>query len=203
MKKSPINPYLKIALAIVMICSFSKVQSQVEGRKVTYTPSVYVGIGGGINEMGLLGFAAELPVSGKTSLGGSLGLGGWGYKTRINLNYYPKGMGIKSCWSLAYGRALGMRNFETELSTEPSNEAETLILDLKPAGTIDFVYSYNIKVGYSSRLVLSAGYAFSTNKNAYKVLDRTKELDQVSKSTLNILQPGGLMLGLKFMFGIG
>ncbi|MFC0875637.1 hypothetical protein ACE01N_03535 [Saccharicrinis sp. FJH2] len=200
MKKSQNRKPLRVIIILLFCFSFIGLQSQVT---VQHTPAIFIGLGGGLNEMGIAGIAMELPVGGKNSFGASAGIGSWGYKLRGSLNFYTKEASYKSCFSLGVSYATGMDNFSSELPVEPDDEMVELEMDLLPVLSIDLVYSYNIRVGKSSKVVLSLGYSINTKSNAYTLHDSYYQLSDTGKQAMNLAQPGGLLLGLKFMFGVG
>jgi len=200
----------KIILVLVLGCFLSNTYAQDSDyyqnndqsestNKIT--PSLFLGVGTGINSIGLLGVAVEYPLKKKISLGGELGLGGWGYKARAVISYYPSELGYKSSWRLAYGRALGTEAFDTELTVLPNNATVKVNLDLLPANTVDLIYSYNLNVGKTSKLVFDLGYSATINPEAYKINTPNVNLDEVSLLVMDWMQPGGILLGIKFMFG--
>lgn len=165
----------------------------------TEKKSVYFGIGLGINDSGL-GLGIEVPISNKFSGFVNLGIGGWGYKYGFGAIFYTNQAPYGSAFSLGYSVATGLKGFETELYTEPFDESEMVKLDLNNVGTINIIYSYSWTLGRKGKFSLYTGYAIPVTNNAYEVKSTGIELNEDSEQILEIMQPGGLILGLRFMF---
>ena len=88
------------------------------------------------------------------------------------------------------------------LWTEPNGEEEQVELDLNKVGTINLIYSYNLKIGRSCKLIFSTGYAISVTEDPYEIKSPVVRITEYSKRFLKFMQPGGLIIGFKFMFGI-
>jgi hypothetical protein len=162
---------------------------------------IFLGFGMGINDGGL-GVSIELPVLQTFSFFGNAGIGGWGWKLGGGIIYYPKHIPYKSSYSVSYYTASGLKDFKTNLWIEPNGVEESVDIDLYRAGTVNLVYSYNLKVGRSSKFVFSGGYAIPITNKPYKLHDETVVLTESSKQFLEFMQPGGVVIGVKFMVGI-
>lgn len=165
------------------------------------TPSTFIGIGLGINDYGL-GGCIEIPIVEKLSLYGNAGIGGWGWKLGAGISFYPSKSPYGSSFSIGYASASGLKDFETALAVEPNNQNELVTLNLNRVETLNLVYSYNFQLGKKSKFALSAGYAIPVTNNAYDIITTGVTLTETSKQVMDILQPGGLILGFKFLFGI-
>jgi hypothetical protein len=164
-------------------------------------PSIYLGVGLAVNDYGL-GAGLEIPLSNKISVNGNIGLGGWGFKVGGCLNFYINQFSNKSEFSLGYSYASGLKNFNYELWVEPNETKKMINLDLNSVGTINLIYTYNLKIGNSSKAGFSAGYAIPITKELYKVKTSGAILSSTSEQVLDIMAPGGLIIGIRFMFGI-
>ena len=165
------------------------------------TPSVYFGLGLAINDYGL-GLGLEIPLSGKLSINGNAGIGGWGWKIGWSINFYPIQISNKSEFSLGYSRASGLQDFTQDLWVEPDERKQPVKLDLNVVETINLIYTYNIKIGNSFKTRISAGYAIPVTKTPYEIKTLGVVLSSTSKQVMDIMQPGGLIFGIRFMFGI-
>jgi hypothetical protein len=163
-------------------------------------PFLYLGPGLSANEYGF-GLTTEVPISNRYSVNANLGLGGWGFKVGGSFNFYPVDVSKKSEFSLGFSWASGLKDFETDLWIYPYGDLKTVNLDLNPVSTINATYTYNLKVGKTCKLGFTAGYALSLNSEPAWVLNSTDPLNRDSKSLLDILQPGGMILGVKFVIG--
>lgn len=167
----------------------------------TQTPQIFIGLGLGLNDYGLGGYI-EIPIVDRLSVYGNAGLGGWGGKLGVGISFYPSKTPYKSSFGIGYATASGLKDFETELPVEPNDQNKKVTLDLNRVGTINLVYSYNFHLGRKSKFALSTGFAIPTTNNAYELKTTGVTLSETAKQTLDIVQPGGLILGFKFLFGI-
>jgi hypothetical protein len=167
-------------------------------EKSSQPRSLFLGFGLGINDYGL-GLNLEVPISQGSSLNGNIGIGGWGLKLGGSINFYPKNEHNE--FSIGYAYASGLRNFHTSLTVEPNGTQQTLDLDLYGVSTINLLYTYNIKIGASSKLAFSGGYAICLTSNAYNIKNSVT-LDQTSKLVMDWMQPGGFIFGIKLMIGL-
>ncbi|TLX72609.1 hypothetical protein E9993_17385 [Labilibacter sediminis] len=163
----------------------------------------FVGLGLTVNEIGLLGLGVELPVQENLWFYGMGGIGTWGYKLTGGIKYYPYNGGYKSAYCIGYSYATGLSDFDPRLDVVDSSgnvEEKDVLLDLYSVGTLNLIYSYNLKVGRKSKFVFSGGYAIRLKDDFYT--NKTDdELTQESKNFINLMAPGGLILGVKFMIG--
>jgi hypothetical protein len=193
-----------IAGLLVIFQSGNKLYSQEFGNagiiEKQVRPFLFLGPGLSANEYGI-GLTTEIPFSDKISANANLGLGGWGFKLGGSINFYPVDVSKKSEFSLGYSWASGLKDFETELWIFPYGDLRSVNLDLNPVSTINATYTYNLKVGKTCKLGFSAGYALSLNNEPAWVLNSSDPLNSDSKSLLDILQPGGLIMGVKFVIG--
>ena len=177
-------------------------QSNLKDENEVKAQPLFLGFGSSINDCGILSAGIELPVLKMFSFYGTAGLGSWGWKIGGGITYYPQHKPFKSGYSLAYYSASGLDNFETKLTVEPNGNEQTVKLNLLRAGTVNLVYSYNLKVGQSSKFVFYGGYAIPVTENAYTIIDPTVTLTETSIQFLNVMQPGGVIIGVKYMIGI-
>jgi hypothetical protein len=176
-------------------------QDYYQNPLVPRTPKVYLGLGLGINDYGL-GILLEMPVTRTISLSGGVGIGGWGTKIGGGINIYADHVGRGSEFSLGYSQASGLKDFETTMAVNPGDKNQLVRLDLYTVSTINLIYTYNLKVGKSFKAGFSVGYAFCITESAYKLKTSGVTLTTASQQVLNMMQPGGLIIGMKFMFGI-
>lgn len=166
--------------------------------KPVKTQPFYFGFGLGINDYGI-GINLEAPLSQGTSVNGNVGIGGWGFKLGGSINFYPLN-NIHNEFSLGYSYASGIKKFNTELTVEPYGNRQTVNLDLFGVSSINLIYTYNINVGKSSKVALSGGYAICVTQDAYYITN-SMALDETSELVMNMMKPGGLIIGVKLMIG--
>lgn len=204
-KKSILTNFLAAMLLFTFSIFFTEsMQAQhisKEKTKVAIVPSVFLGGGLSLNDYGF-GACIEIPVISKLSIYGNAGLGGWGTKLGVGIHFYFSKTPYRSAFSIGYATASGLEDFETQLQVYPSGLTETVILDLHRAGSLNFRYSYNFRLGKKHKFVLTAGYAVPLSTNPYELKTKGVTLSETSKQVLDLLQPGGLIFGFKFMFGV-
>lgn len=159
----------------------------------------FLGVASGLeNFTGLLGPSLEVNVSGGFSVYGGIGLGSWGYKMSGGLKYYsdyPYGW----AWCLSVSHATGLRDFETELETQSGRRL--VLIDLLPCQTLNLTAQHHWRLGKKNRFNLEFGYSIPLTYDAYTIKDGSVLTDP-SELALRILQPGGLMIGIGFSFGL-
>jgi hypothetical protein len=198
---------LKVIIFITGFLLFIKPADLLLGQQYLQRPvesgysSVYLGLGLSVNDYGL-GIGMEVPLTGKISINGNLGLGGWGLKAGGSLNFYTKQISNKSEFSIGYSYASGLKDFNYELWVEPNETQKMINLDLNAVSTINFVYTYNLKIGSFCKAGFSAGYAVPITATPYKVKTQGVILSSTSEQIMDIMAPGGLIVGIRFMFGI-
>ncbi|NJO88422.1 MAG: hypothetical protein HC831_05230 [Chloroflexia bacterium] len=196
------NNFVKVLLAIsVFVLIFSNNNVTAQSYTENYNQAPYLGLGLGINDYGL-GVGLEIPLNHKLNTYGNIGVGGWGYKMGVGLSYFPRQAPFGGSFNIGYSHALGFKDFETELEVASSNTTQKVLLDLEPVGTINLFYTYSWTLGRTGKFSLSGGYAIPLEEDAYEVKTQNVKLSSTSKQVLEIMQPGGFILGLKFMFRI-
>lgn len=158
----------------------------------------FIGIGLGVNDYGL-GFILESPAINSFSFNVDAGVGGWGWKLGGSMNQYLSGDKHHEL-SLGYSYASGLKDFETDLSVEPSGENQNVKLDLLEVSTVNVIYTYNVAVGRASKIAFSAGYAICLTGDGYRVYSPVV-LDRTSDMLLDIMKPGGIIVGIRLMIG--
>ena len=176
-------------------------------RKKSVTPSeldtfpeFYFGIGAGLNNYnGLFGIGAKYRIHKTFFLRAGAGIGSWGSKLSIGVIYERK---HASCWSygIGYSSCSGLRNFKTQLETVASApNTEEVTIDLLRASTVNLTTSYNWYFRRKKIFYLEFGLAVAVESEPYSVKSASVLTDN-SKRALRLLQPGGLIFGLGFMF---
>jgi hypothetical protein len=186
---------LSLTLVFLMFCT----SSAQEARKL------YLGIGTGINyPTGVLGVSLELQIINNLTAYGALGLGSWGGKVGAGIRYYtnyPQGW----AFGLGYSYSSGLNNLEVQLEGQHvnggTNGTSPVTFKLLPVSTINIsgVKQWLIGKQKKNRIGLELGYAIPTAQDRY---DTRESLTPEGKDFMNLLQPGGLMLGTSFSFGL-
>ena len=176
---------------------------QVESKQVINTYPLYLGLGSGVNHYsGIIGLTTEGNISGNFSAVGDLGIGDLGYKFSAGLRYYqhyPKGL----FYGVGISYTPGIDSTRVKLETTQST-GKTTDVDLK----INKIETLNLSLGYAwtlgkrFRFNLELGYAILLPDTPYEVLTPGVKLTSTSKQAMNLITPGGLLLGFGFSFGM-
>ncbi len=167
-------------------------------------PRVYLGCGSGLNDLGAIGVEAELPIYGRAFGYFDLGLGSWGGIVGAGCTYYFDSFTKGSSFSAGLSHWSGLDTVKTKVTVEPDGLSQDVVMDRSPVCSLNLKYAYSFPLGNQRRnkLQLMFGYAMPLSKNNYTVLTPVV-LDKEAKTTLGTMEPGGLLMGLKFMFGVG
>jgi len=195
------NIYALIIGLLIMIPT-QNINSQAIKPYTPPTPKGFIGLGWGINDYGI-GLGAEVQLKNNLWFYMMGGVSGWGYRLTGGCTYYPGSNAYGSSFSLGYSYASGMKDFTTTLDVESSSTQEEMdvTLDLNAINTINLIYSYNVKVGRKSKFVFSGGYAITSNNELYTKQSPSNELTEESEDFIKFMAPGGVIIGIKYMFG--
>jgi hypothetical protein len=162
-------------------------------------PRSYIGLSTGINNIAAFaGLTFEAPFSEHFSGKVGLGLGGWGVKLGIAGKYYKQ---YATSWSFGAGfsTASGFSEASVGLSRAATPDiTETTKVNMDRANMLDLVAgkSWGRKVKFN----LELGYSTRVSGGTYATVDKNFVLSPTSVTTLNILRPGGLIIGLGLTF---
>jgi hypothetical protein len=167
-----------------------------------YCHKLYLTTSTGINNStGILGLSLDAPVARSISIEGGAGFSTWGYKLTAGGKYY-----FKPChrgWALGTGITYntGLASFQNTMETT-NGVQEKVILNLKPQTNLYFAaYSY-VNLGKNkNRFYTMFGWSIPLSSDHY-VQTAGTEISENSKKVMNILAPGGLILGIGFSFGV-
>jgi hypothetical protein len=191
-----------VALCIIGACSINAAQSQALIDRDASRAYAYLGLGMGFDTpAGMIGFVAEVPVGNKFSLSPAAGIGSWGYKLSGGVNYYFNETALGSALGLHYTWSGGEDELKVSLPVEGNPNGEMVTMRMNPASSVNLSNSYSWRLGRKGKFSLFTGYAISLNEKPYDVISN-HTLDEVSTATMKLIKPGGLILGLQFMFGI-
>lgn len=161
----------------------------------------YIGISTGLNNVvGIIGPELKIVASPKFLVGAGIGLGSWGYKYSGHVEYHPKGV-YSFLIKGGYMHATGLTGFETEMEVS-NGQDEMVTMDLNPVGNVFLSFGYAWKLGKKSRFHLEGGYAVPLNTDDYYDVTSGETLSETSKSVMQMLRPGGLIIALGFDIGI-
>ncbi|WP_289054550.1 hypothetical protein [Carboxylicivirga marina] len=199
-------------LVLLLFIFTNTISSQTLSTLTPKTNNTFIGLGLGINEYGV-GIDVEKKGEYFWYFCGA-GISTWGYRLTAGLSYYLNNSGYKSSFKLGYSYASGITNFTPTLEVYVGGYGggyggyggskyveKEVLMDLFPTHTINLIYSYNLKVGKKSKFVFSGGYSVKLsdelyeNKSDYWLTDKSKDF-------IELMAPGGIIIGVKFMIGI-
>jgi hypothetical protein len=194
----------KLSLVVLLVATFCSLYAQKKSTTVTADNAdekrrSYIGLSSGINNIsGMGGITFETPFSNNFSAKIGAGFGGWGVKLGVAAKYYKQ---YAKSWSfgLGYSTASGSKELSLQLSKASSPDiTQDIKMKLERAHMLDLVAgkSWGNKVKFN----LEFGYAIQVGGGAFETIDRSVVLSEASTSTLNLLSPKGLILGLGVMF---
>jgi len=196
----------KTLFAILMVISIGSASyAQDETRDVK---KLYLGLSTGIdNPVGFLGFTAEYQFVKNLSAYGGVGLGTWGGKAALGMRYY---LNYPGSWAFGIGwaGASGAKDVKIKVEQEDNNtgtkETNSVTFDLDPVSTINLSATKFWLLGKRkvNRLHLELGYAIPLQNNAYTIKDSAEPLSSAGKFAMRIAQPGGIIIGAGFSFGL-
>jgi len=166
-------------------------------------PSFYINTSTGINNnTGLLGLSFDVPVAKYFSVEAGAGISTWGYKFAALGKYYlqPGHRG----WAFGAGitHSTGLQNTQQNLQTVDGN-TEEVGLNLNPQTNV-FLAAYrywNLGKRYN-RFFLELGWSIPVSGGDKFDQVSGTQITSTSVSTMNLLSPGGLIIGAGFSFGV-
>ncbi|MBK6263691.1 hypothetical protein JKA74_01485 [Marivirga sp. S37H4] len=165
-----------------------------------HRPQFYLGIGTGINTYtGLAGISANYILDKRLFLQGGLGLSTWGIRTSIGLRYdrsYRHGV----TYGVNLTRSSGIDDIDVEFDSG-NGSPNTVNMRLESVSTLNFKVGYNWWFGKYNTFNLTLGYALALKDQPWEVKDGST-LSQIDQQVLQILSPGGIILGMGLSFGI-
>lgn len=165
--------------------------------------NVYLGLGTGINSYnGMLGISIKWRLVKTLYVRGGLGTGSWGWKLSAGIHYDLKPI---NCWGFcaSYSLYSGAPEIHQNLETVQGKNVITkdVLLEYLPTGTINLIASRHWTIKKINFIYLDLGYAIPTVSNIYSVKDKSV-ITENADAVIHLMQPGGLIIGLGFMFGL-
>ena len=202
---------LTTTLIALLFCAHSFAQdgtekSHYKETKKEYTgrpPVLYITTSTGINNnTGLVGVGIDVPVGQKLLLGAGAGISTWGDKIYIGGKYFlrPGHTG----WAFGGGvtHNTGLTNFTDNLETVYGN-TEQVTLNLN-AQTNVFLAAYRYwSIGRKriNKFYLELGWSVPLTGDRFDQTDGDP-ISSNSTATMNLLSPGGIIVGAGFSFGV-
>ncbi|MDA3893252.1 MAG: hypothetical protein PF517_16440 [Salinivirgaceae bacterium] len=190
-----------VSIILVSIISISTLFAQFEkAEEQTQVTNAFLGISSGINNMsGLLGVTGEVRLVNNFSIFGAAGIGGWVTKASAGVKYY-RSFPYQTHFALSFSSASGIDEFEMELETE-DGDSEDVTMNLKSAKNLNLIIGYNWKVFSRARFHFDFGYSVPLQSKAYEITSN-HELSKDSETIMNMMTPGGLIVGLGISFSL-
>jgi len=166
-----------------------------------YAPPVYLTLGAGINHTGLFSVGVEVPVVENVAVYADTGLGGWGFKLGLGASYYFDYVYKGSAINVAFYYASGVRNTTVDITVDNQG---TVPVFINPTATINLTYAHHWQIGRKGKFALIGGYAVAlgNKENTFETIPGLP-LDDLGRQVINWLHPDGLILGGKFLIGLG
>jgi hypothetical protein len=163
-------------------------------------PAFMLGAATGMNSYsGLLGIVVKLNFFDRVALEGALGIGSWGKKFSVGI-IYQKTAG-SMYFGLGYSALPGVAGLKLNLELANKNMQE-ITVDFLQASTLNVKMGSNWKVGRKHLFYIEYGYAIPLQPHPW-VIKNGYALSKTSIAELHLIQPGGLLFGLGFLFGLG
>lgn len=177
-------------------------QSKPEETEVTpLCETTFVTLGTGINSnYGIAGIGVDFKLLEKLQGSVSGGIGSWGFKSAGELRYFYTGCMQKgSAVAVGLAYASGLPEMETEMETT-ADETKTVTLELKAQTNLQVSWFKSYAIKEHHRFFFQVGYSFPITGIDYTVTSG-ESLSDVSKTTMRMLAPGGVIVATGFGFG--
>jgi hypothetical protein len=164
-------------------------------------PKLYLGTSTGINNInGYLGITVEGNIVDKLTILGSAGLGMWGLKMGVGPRYYPN-YPVGIFYTINFTTSSGFQGIELPMETNRSL-TDTISLNLNRANNLNFSLGYQFKIFNRGRFHFEIGYSARLEKSPYEVVTPGVELTELSQRVMDMMVPGGIILGLGISMGL-
>lgn len=196
---------LFILLFVIVLLNKAKAQSKNDYGPLTKNPVFYIGVGAGLNNnCGLTGLKLGVRLSDRLLLDASAGLGSWGSKVGLGIVFNAVNTNAW-CPVISISRATGLD--EVPLNLEVQNiygitGTTEVKMKCNPATLFNISVQRQWIRKKGNRLVFEMGYSILLDGASYELLDNRYTLTTRSKSVMNVLKPGGLMLAFSYNFGV-
>jgi hypothetical protein len=163
-------------------------------------PKVFLGLSTGLNHGGLFALTGEFHIANKAALAASVGLGTWGYKLGADLKFYQNyAQGL--FFVVGISQATGVPQ-PIDITITSNNTTEVYPITFLKVANLNPGIGYAWKVGRRARFMLDLGYSIKISQGEGYRVENRKTLNDVGKTTMAMMRPGGLRFGLGFNFGL-
>ena len=195
---------IQLIIAISMMTLKAVAQNQSGTEKANMDQScetTFITLGTGLNSnYGLAGIGVDFKLIDKVQGSVSGGLGSWGFKSAAELRYFYSGCmqkGSAIAAGIAYASGLPEMETELELSNE---ESKNVTLELGAQTNLQLSWYRALAIKDHHRFFVQVGYSFPITGINYKVTSG-ESLSDLSKTTMRMMAPGGVLLATGFGFG--
>lgn len=163
--------------------------------------TIFITLGTGLNSnYGIAGIGVDFKLMDKLQGAVSGGMGSWGFKSAGELRYFYSGCMQKgSALAVGLAYASGLPEMETEMETI-ADETKTVTLELGAQTNLQVSWYKSYAVKEHHRFFFQVGYSFPITGVDYTVTSG-ESLSDVSKTTMKMLAPGGVLVATGFGFG--
>jgi len=198
------NFFLPIFIVLISLTN-SVAQNINDYSNLQKLPAFYLGIGSGINNScGAAGFKLGIRLNDKLILDAGVGAGSWGNKVSLGMVFNAIN---KNAWCpvLSISRASGINNVNVKLEVEDnlgvkSKKDVTMNLTAATLFNIGIQRQWIRKSG--NRLVLDLGFSILVDGASHENIDYTIQFSDKGQRDLDLLKPGGLIIGFSYNFGV-
>jgi hypothetical protein len=197
---------LIVLLSIVIFSSNNSFTQTNKYDVAPKSPSFYFGLGTGINaNTGIFGIKLDARVNESILIEASAGIGTWGNK--IGLGLILNAINSNSwCPVISISRATGIDNVSSNLELQNSSNIKykrDVDMNLKPATLFNIGMQRHWVRPKGNRIVLELGYSILVAGGEYNAtLNPGEKLSDISTNAMDIIKPGGIMIGFSYNFGI-
>lgn len=168
-------------------------------------PKNYVGLGIGFNATGILGITYEHIFKEHIGVYVNLGHGGWGQKIGAGGRLYFRNA-HSGAIGINFSHCTGENGARTELGVIEGSQSirKVVVYDKHPVEVVNVSYLKFWELRHRVRFNIEAGYSVPLDGKSidnYTIITPGVTLDETSKNTLRVAQPGGLVLAIGFTFG--
>lgn len=166
-------------------------------------PNLYLSLSTGLNNnVGLLGCTFDVPVDPNISLELGPGISTWGYKLFFGAKYYLGRCHRGWAFGTGFTYSTGLKNYNQNMETIYGG-TEPVTINLNPQVNILFAaYRYwDLGRGYN-RFYMLLGWSVPLSGGDKFTQISGDPVSDNARSEMDILSPGGIIIGLGFSFGL-
>lgn len=192
------------SLFVIVLLNKAMAQSKNDYGTLAKNSAFYIGVGSGLNNnCGLVGIKLGVRLSDKLLLDASAGVGSWGNKVGLGLVFNAVNTNAW-CPVISISRATGIDEIPLKMEVQNMYGTGTVEVNMRynPATLFNISVQRQWIRKKGNRIVFEMGYSILIDGASYELLDNRYTLTSRSKNVMNVLKPGGLMLGFSYNFGV-